>query len=507
MNEDSAKNTTSRRSFIKATAAVGAGLGVPNLAALPASAQPAYPPRPGNHGSMIEVPFEEHGDEVRVGIVGVGHRGYGMIDEFLNVPGVRITAVADTFGPRAHSAAARVVEAGHPEPAVYTGGAPSYDVDAHAAYEAAVEASRRARVVEPDRSANDYTGLCARDDVDIIYNAAPWEWHHPVAMAAMRAGKHVAVECPMAMTMDHLWELVDTCEATRRHCVQLENNTYDDDVMRVMNMAHAGLFGELLSGACGYLHDLRYEMFIRSNRDSTFRGTPYRRLWNTRLDAAYYPTHGIGLMAMYMDINRGDRFTTLTAKASYPPRGIAEYRERWVPKDSPVWDEEYIKGDRTMCLLETAKGRVVNLDHSTSTAYPGNTEINHVQGTRGRYEDEEVHPVTPDVFFDPDEPEREGDWGNWDDYAEYDHWLVKKFDGEGGSHGGSDYRAVWQLVQAMRLGLPPVIDVYDSAAWSAPVPLSADSLARGGRQVDFPDFTRGNWESYHRGLDSPNPEE
>lgn len=507
MNENSAKKTTSRRSFIKTSAAVGAALGPPSLAAQQAGAQSAaYQPGRGNHGSMIEVPFEEHGDEVRVGIVGVGHRGYGMIEEFLNVPGVRITAIADTFGPRAHSAAARVVEAGHPKPAVYTGGAPSYDVDAHAAYEAAVKASRRARKVEPDKNANDYIGLCSRDDVDFVYTATPWEWHHPIAMAAMRAGKHVGVECPMAMTMDHLWELVDTCEATRRHCVQLENNTYDSDPLRIMNMAHAGLFGELISGACGYLHDLRYEMFIRSNRDSSFRGTPYRRLWNTRLDGCFYPTHGLGLMAMYMDINRGDRFTTLVAKASYPARGLDAYRERYVPKDNPVWDEEYIKGDKTMCLIETAKGRLVRLEHDVTTAYPGNTEINHLAGTVGRYEDEEVHPVTPDIFIAPDKPERENDWGNWDDYAEYDHWLVKKF-GDGGSHGGSDYRAVWQLIQAMRLGLAPVIDVYDSATWSAPVPLSVESLEKGGREVRFPDFTRGNWEVYHKGLDSPNPEE
>lgn len=506
MNEDSTKNSTSRRSFIKTSAVVGAGLGLSNLAPQPASAQPSYRPRPGKHGSMIEVPFEAHGDEVRVGLVGVGHRGFGMIDEFLGVPGVRITAIADTFGPRAHSAAAKVVAAGHPAPAVYTGGAPSYDEDAHAAYAAAVTASKRARGVDPDPRADDYTGLCARDDVDIVYTATPWEWHHPVAMAAMHAGKHVAVECPMAMTMDHLWELVDTCEATRRHCLQLENNTYDSDPLRIMNMAHAGLFGELVSGACGYLHDLRYEMFLRSNRDSTFTGTPYRRLWNTRLDAAFYPTHGIGLMAMYMDINRGDRFTTLTAKASYPARGLYAYRERYVPKSDPSWNEEYIKGDKTQCLIETAQGRLVRLEHDTTTTYPGNAEINTLSGTSGRYEDEEVYPIDPSVFIDPDKPEREDSWDNWGDYAEYDHWLVKKF-GDGGSHGGSDYRAIWHLVQAMRLGLAPAIDVYDSATWSAPVPLSADSLAHGGREVKFPDFTRGNWEAYHKGLDSPNPEE
>ena len=42
----------------------------------------------------------------------------------------------------------------------------------------------------------------------------------------------------------------------------------------------------------------------------------------------------------------------------------------------------------------------------------------------------------------------------------------------------------------------------DSAAWCAPVPLSVTSLAKGGKPVEVPDFTRGEWKKLRLGLDS-----
>ena len=62
-------------------------------------------------------------------------------------------------------------------------------------------------------------------------------------------------------------------------------------------------------------------------------------------------------------------------------------------------------------------------------------------------------------------------------------------------HGGMDYIMAWRTVQCLREGLVPDIDVYDSAAWSAPFPLSEISVAKGSAPVKFPDFTRGNWKA------------
>ncbi len=92
-----------------------------------------------------------------------------------------------------------------------------------------------------------------------------------------------------------------------------------------------------------------------------------------------------------------------------------------------------------------------------------------------------------------------GEWDTLDAYKdEYEHPLWKRI-GElartVGGHSGIDFVMNYRLIQCMREGLVPDIDVYDTAAWSAAGPLSEQSVAQGSAPVQFPDFTRGNWES------------
>lgn len=480
----------SRRTFFKSGAVAGMAVGLAGLGGLSTAeadsdtGQP--PPRTQrNGGTMINVPFERY-DEVRIGIVGLGNRGMGMLGLFLAIPSVRITAICDIRAERTQQAAALVRAAGQPDPAIYTGG--------EGDYKSALEASRRARFVRPDPNAKDYRGLCARDDVDFVYTPTPWEWHFPVAMAAMRSGKHVGVELPLAMELSHLWQLVDTSEETRRHCIQLENVSYGRNELRLLRMAHAGLFGDLLHGAGAYIHDIRREFFPPH---STRYPTDWRRLWHTRDNTCLYPNHGLAPIAADMDINRGDRFLRLVSSSS-SSLGLPAYREEHIPRGDPIWDEEYIQGDRNISLIETAKGRLIRLERDVSTPHPYN-RLNHLAGTKGLFED-----YPPRIYLEPD---MSGDeWGDFENYAEYDHWLWKDIGGGGGGHGGIDYLLLWRLVQTMRLGLVPDIDVYDSATWSVPVPLSRNSIKRGGRPVSVPDFTRGHWEQYRPGLDSSRPE-
>jgi hypothetical protein len=58
-----------------------------------------------------------------------------------------------------------------------------------------------------------------------------------------------------------------------------------------------------------------------------------------------------------------------------------------------------------------------------------------------------------------------------------------------------DYIMNYRLMDCIKRGLPPDIDVYDAAAWSAPTPLSEKSVAENGASQKFPDFTRGKWEA------------
>ncbi|MFE4540505.1 Gfo/Idh/MocA family protein [Streptomyces scopuliridis] len=473
--QGSARGEVSRRSVLRTTAGVaGAGLGLSALGGgTAAAAEPLgvagaaeaaaftdspAPPRKGR--TMAGVPFERR-TTVRVGIIGLGNRGGSMIDLFLAVPGVRVVALCDPVKAKTESAAAKVVGAGQPAPAVYTNGE------------------------------DDYENLCARGDLDFVYVATPWDAHFEMAKSAMLNGKHVGVECPVAMRLDELWQLVDLSERTRRHCMQLENCCYGKNEMRVLRMAHAGKFGELLHGAGAYNHDLRGLMF-----DPDYYEGPWRRLWHTRLRGDLYPNHGFGPVANYMDINRGDRAVSITS-AGTPALGLAEYRAAHMPPGDPSWKETYIESDRTISLVRTAKGRVIRLEHDVSTPHPY-SRINSLGGTKGVFED---YPER--IYIEPDHTD--DSWGDFGKYADWDHWLWKEHANPPGGHGGMDYIMVFRLMQCVRLGLVPDFDVYDAATWTAPVPLSHASLKANGAPQQIPDFTRGEWRKARAGVDSGKP--
>ncbi|MEU9858261.1 Gfo/Idh/MocA family oxidoreductase [Streptomyces sp. NPDC047974] len=474
MNEQS-PHDPSRRSVLRTTAgAAGASLGIGALAAGtahaagPAETAPDTPATAGTAAAptrqgatMAGVPFEGR-STVRVGIIGLGNRGSSMIDNFLVVPGVRVVAVCDPVRAKAERAAAKVTAAGQPAPAVYTHGE------------------------------NDYEKLCARADLDFVYVATPWELHFPMAKAAMLNGKHVGVECPVAMELQELWELVDLSERTRRHCMQLENCCYGRNELRVLRMAHAGKFGQLLHGAGAYNHDLRGLMF-----SPTYYEGPWRRLWHTRLRGDLYPNHGFGPVANYMDVNRGDRVVSISSFGT-PALGLAEYRAAHMPAGDPSWKESYIGADRTVSMLRTAKGRVIRLEHDVSTPHPY-SRINSLGGTKGVFED---YPAR--IYIEPDHTDDR--WADFSAYAdEFDHWLWKEHANPPGGHGGMDYIMVFRLMQCMRLGLVPDFDVYDAATWTAPVPLSHASVRANGAPQQIPDFTRGEWRKARSGMDSPRP--
>ncbi|MFI9612834.1 Gfo/Idh/MocA family protein [Streptomyces sp. NPDC052023] len=458
-----------------ASGAVVAGLGT-TAAAAPASAAPDAahaaadtPParRPGQK-SMINVPFDTY-RTVRVALIGLGNRGHGMASGWAAVPGCTVTAVCDIRPDRARRTADKLVSEGRPRPAEYGG------------------------------SADAYARMLRREDIDLVYVATPWEFHYEQGRAALLSGRHAIVELPVATELRELWDLVDTSERTRRHLFLSENCSYGRNELAMLKMAHDGLFGDVTNGHGGYLHDLRELLF-----SDTYYTDSWRRLWHTRSTASFYPMHGLAPIAAAMDINRGDRFTTLRATAT-EPRGLADYRARFVPRSHPSWKETYINGDLVTCLIDTAQGRVIRAEHEVSSPRPY-SRINSLAGSRGIFED--YAGVTSAgggrIYVEPDHSGHT--WRSFDAYLkEFDHWLWQKIgdDAENnGGHGGMDYVLQWRTVQQMRAGLVPDMDVYDAAAWCSPVPLSVMSLAVGGRPVAVPDFTRGSWVNRRTGLDS-----
>ena len=431
-----------RRDFLKlGGAALAAGALVPG-AVSPAGAEEVATP-------FAAPPI----DQVRIGFVGIGGQGSGHVSNLLQIPGCRITAVCDIRSERTDWASAKITAAGHPAPTPYT------------------------------RGPRDFERLCENEQLDLVFNAAPWEWHAPIMLAAMKNGKHTATEVPAVMTLDDCWAIVEAAEKHQRHCVMMENCNYDRMEMMVFNMVRQGVFGEILHAGGGYLHDLRAIKFADEGEGL------WRRAWATKLDGNLYPTHGLGPVANCLDINRGDRFDYLVSMSG-PSRGLQAWAAEHEPPDSPKRNERYVLGDVNVSLIKTARGRTIYVEHCTNLPRPY-SRIHLVQGSKGLFQG---YPNR--VYI-----EGRGRADQWQEasavLAEFDHPLWKELaeKAKGAGHGGMDFIEDYRLIKCLREGTPTDMDVYDAAALSAVVELSVRSVKRRAASLDVPDFTRGRWKT------------
>ncbi|GAB4339000.1 MAG: Gfo/Idh/MocA family oxidoreductase [Dehalococcoidia bacterium] len=438
-----------RREIIKLGALTGLGTALSGLAAsgcasLGRRTRPA-PPQP-----LAVAPIPR----VRMGFVGVGGMGSVHVRNFLRIDGVEIKAVCDIVPEKVARIQSWVVEAGQPKPTGYT------------------------------RGEHDFRRLCEEEDLDLVLTATPWRWHVPVCVAAMTNGKHAATEVPAAVTLDECWQLVETAERYNKHCVMMENCCYDRPEMMVLNMVRQGLFGEILHGECGYLHDLRGVKFAQDGEGL------WRRAHSQTRNGNLYPTHGLGPIAQCVNINRGDRFDYLVSMSG-PSRGLQLWQREHLAPDDPRRQETYILGDVNVSLIKTALGRTIYLVHDTNLPRPY-SRINLVQGTRGLF------AGYPDrIYIEGRSPSH-----RWEDaatyYEEFEHPLWKglreQTKGAAG-HGGMDFLEAYRLIACLQAGLPTDMNVYDAASWSVVSALTEKSVSNRSRPVDFPDFTRGRWRT------------
>jgi predicted dehydrogenase len=398
---------------------------------------------------------------VRIGFVGVGNRGTGLVRILLDLPGVEIPAICDINEQHLQTAQDLVEKSGRKRPEGYSAGV------------------------------EDYLRLIARDDLDAVMTATPWQLHTPIAVAAMKAGKYAATEVPAAITLEECWELVNTSEKTGMPCMMLENDCFGRGALMALNLVQQGVLGELIHCEGGYDHDLRAGLL--RNGELSWRG-----IHALKRNANLYPTHPIGPIAWWTGINRGDRFTYLTSMSS-KSRGLSHYAAKHFGADNINARRQFADGDVNTSLLMTERGVTITLNHDTQLPRPysdsGDTKIplmvQRLQGTEGIF-----FGSLEKIYIDGRSPLHK-----WEDtapyYEQYEHSLWKAL-GEAArssSHGGEDYVELHQFVRAVRNRIQTPVDVYDAATWSAIVPLSEQSVASKSAPVDFPDFTRGKWKN------------
>jgi predicted dehydrogenase len=427
-----------RRDFLKTAALAGVGMSL-DPGRLAASVPPGSPGEYG--GAPAARPLET----VRMGFVGVGRRA----------------AAVSNFGQVSRSSDLR------------------RHAEGHGTFAALTEAgSRRPRL---HGGPLDYQRMIDQEDIDLVFNATHWDLHAPVLLYGMRSGKHVATEVPFAVTLDECWELVETAEATRRHCLMMENCCYDRTEMMILNMVRNGLFGELLHAEGGYLHDLR-ELKL-----TDFYFDRWRVKHSIARNGDLYPTHGIGPIAQLLDINRGNQFDTWSRSAHRPRTHL--WAAEHIGAESPEAKQTYALSDVVNTLIRTRKGPTILLTHDTNLPRPYSRRI-VLQGTRGqvrKYPDEKIH-------IEGRSPAHR--WEATTEYLKaYEHPIWKELEEQsrGAGHGGMDYIEDFRLIRALQGGLPTDLDVYDGAACTAIIMLSERSIAARSAPQEFPDFTRGAW--------------
>mgnify|MGYP002387012247 CR=1 FL=1 len=455
---------TNRRKFLR-NISLGAGAvatGIPTLASAfdaatdeqmqRSSAKEKTPPRFNMCGYAAPKL-----DVVRVGIIGLGMRGSGAVSRLSYIDGLEITALCDKLPDRVTKAQATLEKRGRPKAKEYSG-------------------------------EEGWKALCESNDVDLIYTPTPWYLHAPIAIYAMKNGKHAATEVNAGLTLDECWQLVETSEATKKHMMMLENCCYDFFELLTLNMARNGLFGELIHAEGAYLHDL--------SREYLFNKNCYQDMWRLKQNYLHngnlYPTHGLGPIAQCMNINRGDKMDYMTSMSSIDFT-LGDIAKEMAARDD--FFKEFVgkpyRGNMSTTCIRTNKGKTLMLQHDVSTIRPY-SRIHLVSGTKG------IAQKYP-------EPERIAFGHEWIKkeeldalYEKYTPPIVKHIGDiarEVGGHGGMDFMMDWRLIDCLRNGLPLDQNVYDAASWSCILPLSGRSVGKKSLTVDIPDFTRGAWQT------------
>ena len=448
--------TNKRRSFLK-TAALGAGIVAVGSIAQAEQAQAAKLPE------ILTQASTDHGKQaqnmcgfaapkiknVRIGLIGLGHRGGGAVGRLSKIPGATLAAICDLEPKKVEKQIAGLVKRDYPAPKTFSG-------------------------------EEGWKKMCEMDDLDLIYICTPWRHHTPMAVYAMECGKHAATEVPAATTIEECWQLVNTSERTKKHCMQLENCCYDGFEMLTLSMAQQGAFGELCHAEGAYIHDL-----VGLNTGGHYQGK-WRLEQNIKRNGGLYQTHGLGPISQCMNINRGDKYGYVTSMSSLDVNLRPAIQKRL--KGTPYAEAKTVRGNMNTTLIKTANGKTIMVQHDVSSPRPY-SRIHLLSGSKGmcrKYPDGMIalghHALKGDALKEVKK--------------KYAHPLSKRMADAArklGGHGGMDGIMDSRLIECLNQGLPLDQDCYDAAAWSAVAPLSEWSVANQSNSIEVPDFTRGAW--------------
>ena len=463
---------TNRRNFLKTATFAGAGAMAGGLISGCAPKQPE-----SNLAVILESVKKSHNQRfnmsgyaapalptVRVGVIGLGDRGSGAVERLSFIEGVEIKALCDMRQVAVEGSQKYLKSIGRPAAQEFYG-------DNYA-----------------------WKKLIVLADLDLIYICTPWVWHTPMAVYAMESGKHTACEVPIARTIDEAWQLVETSERTKKHCMMLENCCYDFFELLTLNMARQGMFGDIIHGEGAYIHNLMGYNFKKPLDDKQTDGA-YTGMWrlkeNATRDGNLYPTHGLGPICQVMNINRGDKMDYLSSMSTFD--FTMGPREKELSANDPFfaeWKNSKFRGNMNTTLVKTTLGKTIMIQHDVSSTQPY-SRIHLVKGAQGMARKYPEPLIALGESWAKDDEMK----AIWDKFTPEIVKRVGEMAKKVGGHGGMDFIMDWRTIDCLRNGLPLDQNVYDGALWSSIAPLSEWSVANRSQSIDVPDFTGGSWKT------------
>ncbi|MBO6662769.1 MAG: Gfo/Idh/MocA family oxidoreductase [Roseivirga sp.] len=451
-----------RRNFLKKTSLTAAALATATAFDSCAEQEQERPTGSQYMGDFAAPKLET----VKIALIGVGARGSGHSRDFASLEGTEIVAISDLYEDWAQRSADRCKEVGegrHQNIKLYYG------------------------------DENKWKQMLTETKPDAVIISTNWANHAPMAIEAMKQGAHAFVEVPLATTLDEMWAIVDTSEATGKHCMMMENVNYGRDELMFLNMCRQGLIGDLLHGEASYIHELRFQMEEQERGTGSWRTHHY-----ANRNGNLYPTHGLGPVAQYMNLARtDDTFGTLVSYST-PAMGRAKYAKENYAEDHKWNQLDYKGGDLNTSIIKTQLGRTVMVQWDETSPRPY-SRLNLIQGTTGCLAGFPTRVALEggvEGFTDNHHSWAQGQEALAALYERYDHPLYKKLNEstKNSGHGGMDGIMRYRIVESLRTGTPLDQNLYEGCFWSAVGPLSEKSVAEGGMPQAFPDFTRGGWK-------------
>ena len=406
-------------------------------------------------------------EKIKLGYIGLGRRGMYMFNQcIIKMPDVEIHTICDLDIEKMERAVSITKENGRPAPITTT----------------------------------DYRDIINAPEIDAVLIMTGWDNRPTIIKDAMLAHKYTAIEVGCTETLEECYEILDIYEKTKTPLMMLENSCYDRFELMVLNMVKQGVFGEIAHCTGSYSHYLNaVELFKDVGKDDEV--THYRLGHYIRGNRENYPSHELGPICKFLNINRGNRLLKLSSFAS-KAIGLKHYTKKPYGEDSRHAQIDYKQGDIIDTIITSAGGETIRLTLDTTLPRTHYSRNISVRGTNGMVTEE-----TKAIFLEDagmKEPVRD----NLNEfYKKYEHPLQKEVQAEIQKRGsdnavtfgvhanGADWLPLRAFVESVKNQTMPPIDIYDTLTLLCIGAVSAKSIELGGAPVDIPDFTNGKWQN------------